>query len=95
MTGLTKSAQAIFETAGGVEMQSPPAVYLEDTTQMISDAVAHLGPNDRGILTWVASTAGVNLALVNKINGHVDVAAWVGKSWNAPLEAGIVGRVHW
>lgn len=81
--------------APGVAMNVPPPEYLSDTTQIIADAVAQLGPNDRGIMTWVATTKGVNLALVDKINDHIDVIAFIGKDWGHPVEAGLVGRVHW
>lgn len=92
---MTPSAQQIMDTEGGVVMEPPPGQYISETTRIIEDAVAHLGPNDRGILTWVATTKGVNLALVDKINDHVDVSAFIGKNWGSPLEAGVVGRISW
>ena len=80
--------------AAGVDMKAPPVEYLQKTTALISDAVAQLG-TAKGALTWVATTQGVNLALVTKANEHVTVLAWIGRHWGEPVEAGIAGKVVW
>lgn len=78
----------------GVEVRSPPVEYIDSTRTVIRDALRELGDN-RGVLTWVLTDKGVNLAIVDKINEHVAVSAWIGKSWGAPISAGIVGQATW
>ncbi len=80
---------------GGVAMNPPPAIYLEQTTTLIADALKRVGKDERGGLVWVATTAGINLALASKVGDHVEVTAYIGKVWGEPLEAGIAGRVRW
>lgn len=85
--------------APGVQTNAPPAEYMEQTTALISKAVAQLGADEKGALTWVASKQGdeigVNLAIVSKVNEHVTVLGWVGKEWGEPIAAGIAGRITW
>lgn len=84
-----------FQAMRGVVMNAPPQEVLAQTNTMIRDAVAQLGKDERGVLTWIATTEGVNLALVQKVNDHVEVFGYVGKSWGKPLAAGIAARLHW
>lgn len=86
-------------TAPGVQMNAPPAQYIDQPLGVIGAAVAKLGPGEKGKLVWVATLRGkqvsVNVAVVNKFNEHFEVVAYVGKDWGKPLEAGIVGHVRW
>ena len=84
-----------FQQAKGVVMSPPPAKYLEQTTSVIRDALKALEPGERGALAWVATTEGINLAVVHRVNDRLEVAGFIGKSWGEPLAAGVVGRVHW
>ncbi len=81
----------------GVQMNTPPAQYITQTTSIIQNAVAQLGADEKGALVWVASrSAGkthVNLALVHRVNDRFAVTGWVGKTWGQPIEAGIAGRI--
>lgn len=85
--------------APGVEMNAPPAEYIDKAERIISDAVAKLGPNEKGALTWLAMMKGdkiiVNLAVVAKVNDHFSTVAWIGRTWGEPIEAGIAGRLVW
>ena len=92
---MTPEAQDILRAHGGVEMRPPPAVYLDQTSSLIADAVQRLGKDERGVITWVVTTKGLNLAVVDKINDHVTVTAWIGRHWGEPIEAGIAGCVQW
>lgn len=78
-----------------VAMVPPPAYLLADTSRFVTEAVAALPNGEKGRLTWIATTKGVNLALVDKVNDHVNVTAWIGKSWGQPIAAGVAGEVHW
>lgn len=84
-----------FEDMKGVVMSSPPLEVYAKTNTMIRDAVASLGENEHGALVWVATTEGVNIAVVHKVNSNMDITAYVGKTWGAPLQAGIAARIHW
>lgn len=79
----------------GVVMSSPPLEVYAKTNTMIRDAVKSLGEHERGAVAWIATTEGVNLAVVHKVNNHLEIAAYVGKNWGKPLAAGIAGRIHW
>lgn len=80
----------------GVEMMMPPTSILPSVTRMVTDAVSNLGTNENGLFTvWINTTAGVNLAHVQRVGGHAEVVSYVGKSWGEPIEAGIAARIHW
>ena len=79
----------------GVAMNAPPASLMDAVTKQVKDAVATLPPGAKGALVGIATTKGVNLALVSKVNNHVDVTAWVGKSWGTPVNGGAAVQVHW
>jgi hypothetical protein len=79
----------------GVAMNVPPASLLDAMTKEVKDAVATLPDGARGALVGVATTKGVNLAVVSKLNGHVDVTAWIGKSWSEPIAGGSAVQIHW
>jgi hypothetical protein len=78
----------------GVVTNAPPAGLIAPTHRLISDAVAELG-TQKGIATWILTTTGVNLALVDKVGDHVAVTLWIGKTWGEPLSAGLAGEVTW
>jgi hypothetical protein len=82
-----------------VQMVPPPASILKAVTALIEDAARELEPGEHGRLAWVATTSGVNLALVAKVkeNEHarIVIGGWVAKSWGSPIAAGIGGTVSW
>ena len=79
----------------GVAMNPPPLEHLPSITAAIEQATATLAPGARGGLVAIATTAGVNLAVVQKIGDRGSVVAWVGKSWGAPLAGGVAWRQTW
>lgn len=79
----------------GVEMTLPPPTLLPTIRDYIDNAAAVLKPGERGRLVWIADTHGVNVAVVNKVNEHIEIAAFVGKRWGQPYAAGLVGQIHW
>lgn len=86
-------------------MNPPPAAMLGAVSKMVTEAMANIPDGERGQLIGIATRAAdgsvnVNLALAQRVNGHVDIIAFAGKSWGtplaaAPLSAGAAGRVHW
>lgn len=96
-----------FQDAPGVQMNSPPAQYMEQTLGVIGAAVAQLRPGEKGKLVWVANTyqtdsgqtkVGVNAALVNRFDGDVvdfEVTLWFGSKWGEPIVAGVASAVSW
>lgn len=79
----------------GVATVPPPASLLDAMTKQVKDAVATLPQGSRGALVSVATTAGVNLAVVSKVGTHTEVTAWVGKTWGQPVSSGAAVRVSW
>lgn len=79
----------------GVATNPPPASLLDAITRQVHEAVATLPPGANGGLVAVATTAGVNLAVVSKVGDHVDIQAWIGKDWQQPLEGGASVKVSW
>lgn len=78
----------------GVEMNAPPVALIPSITDMVTRAVANRSPDKDGLFTlWVDTTAGVNLAHVQRIGGQVDVLFYVGKTWGKPITAGVAA--HW
>lgn len=79
----------------GVAMNTPPSSLLQSINKEIKDAVATLPPESKGALVGVTTTEGVNLALVSRVNKKVDVTAWIGKTWGAPVKGGAAVQIHW
>jgi hypothetical protein len=79
----------------GVAMNPPPPSILAVVTKQVQDAVANLPADGKGALVGIATTKGVNLAVVAKVNTHVNVTAWIGRSWGDPIEGGAATQIHW
>lgn len=77
-----------------VQMTPPPLQWKPDAERLITEALASLG-EERGAIVWIATQTGVNLAIVQKVNTHVEILGYAAKSWGKPLAAGVVGRIHW
>lgn len=86
------------QSLGGVALNAPPTSILQQATEMVRAAMAEVPDGSKGVLVGVATArqgvVDVNLALASKVGDHVDIAAWIGKSWGEPVSAGVVGRVH-
>lgn len=87
-----------FQGLKRVEMVEPPQSLLPAIDESIRNALAVV-PKGRHVATvWVASEKGVNLAIVaTKNTDAVDfsVLGYVGKTWDAPIGAGVVGMLAW
>lgn len=83
-----------FQHLQGVEFNPPPAEHLVKTEGMIRDAVSQLGKDEKFMLTWIVTDKGVNTAAVRKLGDHVEVMAWIGKSWGDPISVGVAGAWH-
>jgi hypothetical protein len=87
---------AALSYLAGVEMTPPPPSLLPAVTTSITEALAQLPPGQTGALVYLATTTGINLAVVHRVQGRVTVAAYIGKKWGrTPVAAGIVGQVTW
>ena len=86
---------ATFGALPSVQMVPPPALMLGEVSSMVKAAAASLAEGEKGKLTWIATTKGINLAIVNKVNDHVVITGWVAKGWGKPLEAGLAGTITW
>jgi hypothetical protein len=84
-----------FTDLPGVQMQPPPASLLESTTKFVMDAANTLQPHENGALVFVATTEGVNAAVVHRFDESFAVVGWVGKEWGKPLAAGVAGSLRW
>lgn len=81
----------------GVEMTPPTGEALTKATSLIDQAMATVRDGEKGALIWIAQRQGdqtsVNLAYAHKVGEHVEVTAWIGKTWGEPIDAGIAGRI--
>ena len=82
----------------GVAMNPPPARILGEVNQLVAAAMAGLPADSRGQLVGIATKnpetgrVDVNLALAVRAGAHVEVVAWIGKTWGQPIAAGVLGR---
>jgi hypothetical protein len=75
-------------------MVAPPTQYIQQTQNLISQAIANTAPGKSGIFTlWIDSEAGINAAVAKKIGDDVKVVAYFGKSWGKPYAAGVALQV--
>lgn len=85
-------------STGGVALNAPPAHLLADTTKFVREAMAEVPDGEHLVavanVSQYSGKTNVNLALAVKAGTHVDVVTWIGKSWGAPVSAGVLGRVH-
>lgn len=95
MTDILPNVPGVTAASTGVVMNAPPGSLLAEMTKQVKDAVATLPPGSRGALVGVATTKGVNLAVVSKAGNHVSVVGWIGKSWGSAIDGGAAVQVHW
>jgi hypothetical protein len=79
----------------GVAFNQPPAQLIPDISASIAKAVAALPQGKSGALVGVATTSGVNAAVVAKINDTWTVQAYVGKTWSGPVTGGAQILATW
>lgn len=79
----------------GVAMNQPPATLLESISKQVKEAVDTLPPGSNGAIVGVATTTGINLAVVSKLGEHVTIVGWAGRSWGQPMDKGAAVQVYW
>jgi hypothetical protein len=79
----------------GVVFTTPPEVLLPSIHASIAHAIASLPPEAHGALVGVATEAGVNAAIVAKLDDDWEVMAWIGKSWRGPIAGGAQVMKTW
>jgi len=85
----------------GVQALPPGDDVLPATLGVINDALnaANLAEHEHGKLVWILNKQGdreaVNIAIVNKFGKHFEVVGWIGKTWGAPVSAGVGGSIKW
>lgn len=82
----------------GVQMNPPPPDLMGPTQRIIENALktAKFEDGQTTAVTWILTTKGVNTAVVKRFHdGKVDFdgAFWFGKTWGAPIEAGVAGQL--
>ena len=93
-----------LKVSKGVAMTPPPDAILGTVSKMVREAMMSIPEKEKLALVGIATkgpdgAVNVNLALAAKAGKHVEVVAWLGKSWGepiaaAPLSVGVDGRVH-
>lgn len=79
----------------GVAFNDPPAHLIPDIRKSIDLAVAQLPDWKRGAVVGVATEAGVNAAVVAKLDHGWTVTSWIGKTWHAPVSEGASVMRSW
>lgn len=80
----------------GVELNAPPPKYFADISESVDKFAQTLAPHVDGGLVGIATTQGINMAIVQRIaGGDAVVVAWVGKRWGEPIEGGLMWKMTW
>ena len=81
----------------GVELAPPPAIVYGQIAASVEAYAQTLHPEARGGLIGIATTRGMNLAVVQRIGGTGQIVGWIGKGsgWGAPIEGGLAWRATW
>ena len=79
----------------GVAFTQPPDHLIPDISASIQRALATLPQGKSGALVGVATTSGVNAAVVARINDTWTVQAWIGKTWTGPVTGGAQILATW
>ena len=73
----------------------PPSSYALITASVEAYAET-LRPDEHGGIVGIATTTGINGAIVQRINGRNTVVGFIGKSWGVPdLHAGLAWKLRW
>jgi len=79
----------------GVAFTQPPDHLIPDISASIAKAVAALPQGKSGALVGVATNAGVNAAVVAKVNDVWTIQAFIGKTWKGPVTGGAQILATW
>lgn len=89
------SIPVIPEPVGRVQMTPPPLDLADAVRTKAVQIAGELGPQNRGAVVAVATTKGVNLAVMARMSGHWFVQGYIAKEWGQPLEAGGGVQLKW
>lgn len=87
-------AKAVSLTKG-VELNAPPPKYFADISASVDKFAQTLKAGEEGGMVGIATTKGVNIAVVQRINSHSTVVAYIGKTWGEPIEGGLMWKLTW
>lgn len=80
----------------GVLTNPPPLTWATEINDSITKFVnATIAADERGGLVAIATTKGVNLAVVQRTGKNSEIVAYIGKTWGEPLDAGVQWRQRW
>jgi hypothetical protein len=72
----------------GVVMTSPPPGLVASLDRQVKLLVGELPADKRGAIVTVATTTGMNVAVVARVADGWQVQAFVGKQWGETVEGG-------
>lgn len=73
----------------------PPGPIASSLKSHVYAALAEIPDGKQGALVGVATESGVNLVVAHRVDDRWTVAAWVGKTWDKPVEAGAYVKASW
>jgi len=79
----------------GVAFTTPRSRLMDSIQAELDRALAKLPEGTNGAVVGIATSTGVNAAVVTRLGRGWDVAAWVGKSWGEPVAGGALVRKTW
>lgn len=80
----------------GVAFNAPPEEQMPSIRAALDRAVAELPEGANGALVGVATPRGANAAIVARSGNRWQVAAWIGKTWDAPqVDGGVRVMKTW
>lgn len=79
----------------GVAYNAPPPHLLDDALRIVNQGIAQLPAGADGAVVAVGTDAGVNGAIVAKVNQHFNVVGWVGKNWGSAITYGGAATFIW
>ena len=79
----------------GVAYTDPPGPLLAQALEIVNRGIAELPANANGAIVTVATDAGVNGAVVAKVNDHFQVVGFIGKSWGNAITYGGAAKLVW
>ena len=75
----------------GVAFNAPPPHLLRDAIAHVTAQMAEVPADAHGAIVLVADAAGVNAAVAVHGPMGVEITAWIGRTWQGPINVGITG----
>jgi hypothetical protein len=66
-----------------------PALISASIQKAVAEVLATVPDDKHAAILGVATRDGVNLVFAARVGDHLEVAAWVGSAWHAPVDAGV------